>query len=126
MTALEALDIRQPRTVTPRCRAQGPSESGDGADGSEDPVWLECPDLLTKAKKGPRGSNCFQSTFVHPKIELRSTDRIQNCPTPGQIHLATSQRLPKHAQKKIDNFTQEVEFIVKNLLIKKSRPRWVH
>lgn len=78
-------------------------------------------DLLTKLKKGPRGSNCFQETFVHPKIELRSTDGIQNWPTPrSNSHLATSQRLPKHAQKKIDNFTQEVELIVKNLLIKRN------
>ena len=57
-------------------------------------------DLLTKLEKGPRGSNCFQETFVHPKIELRSTDGIQNCPTPrSNSHLATSQRLPKQASR---------------------------
>lgn len=55
----------------------GPLESGDGADGSEDPIWLECPGPPHKAqKKGPRGSNCFQETFVHPKIELRNIDGI--------------------------------------------------
>lgn len=66
-----------------------------------------------KAKKRSKRVKLFQSTFVHPKIELRITDRIQIVQHQVKFTSSNQPKTAKHAQKKIDNFTQEVEFIVK-------------